>query len=502
MGGIWALFTRSLRMDARDWWAHGLRCATLLLGYLALYNAHEQSVYFGAPGLRFFQLVVMMNGWLILVAGVGFFSSTITEEKEENTLGLMLMTGLSPLGLLLGKAGGRLVQGTLLILMQIPLALLAITLGGITLAQVYASVAVLVTLLFFVGNVALLCSVLCRTTRESSFAVIALAILYGAAVWIVEMLLWQLTRAGINPAWMQTVCDAHCFRRIWSLFDSTGQPVLIGPCELVFLFGGLICFGLSWACFGWAVRQPDTAPIARFWWMARNPRMRLISPGRVWPIAMAWKELFFTIGGWQFLVLKACGYALVLCLIAVSTGLTAPHGFEWRFVQEIAVVCYSLAMAFEGSLLASRVFSDEIRQQTWSTLCLTPLSIVEIMQLKWAAVLVGLVPVAVFDLAVIMTSESGLRNFFNILDDIMFWGIVAMFVACAHFAAVFSLYVRWGAVPLGGAVVWMSFAMMMFLSRPGMGEKDAGAIAVIASFFACLVCHGWLYARMEQLASQ
>ncbi len=502
MGGVWALFTRSLRLDARDRWTHGLRLGTLLIGYWALWNAQSQMRWFGAPGLRFFEMLVVLNAWLILLAGMGYFSSTISEEKEENTLGLMLMTGLSPLGLLIGKGGGRMVQAALLILLQIPLALLAITLGGITLQQVYASVITLVALLYGVGNVALLCSVLSRTTRSASMAVFVTAVAYGLAALFCELTLSQFNRFGISSAFWQTACDSFCFRRIVFLFQSSGTPDLVTACEITFFIIGSVCFGLSWALFGWAVRQPDTTPVTRAWWLPRSPKFRLVSPGRVWPMATAWKELFFTLGGWQQLVLKAAGYATLMFIIYMFWLVLERGPNRMRYAQEVCVVCLSLAMAVEGAVLASRVFSEEIRHQTWSTLYLTPLPMGELIVVKWAAVLIGLLPVTFFDFVAIVTSTEGIRDFIDILDDAMFWGIVAMFFACAHLAAVFSLYVRWGAVPLGGAVVWLSFAMMMVIGEPGMRENDAGVLAIFASMLACLGSHVWIYLRLEQLAAQ
>ncbi|MDP1796489.1 MAG: hypothetical protein Q8K78_03365 [Planctomycetaceae bacterium] len=502
MGGIWALFTRSLRLDARDRWTHGLRLATLLIGYWAFWNAQSQMRWFGAPGLRFFEMLVILNAWLILLAGIGYFSSVISEEKEENTLGLMLMTGLSPLGLLIGKGGGRLIQAALLILLQIPLAMLAITLGGITLKQVYASVVVLMALLYLVGTVAMLWSVLCRTTRGASMAVIITAVVYGFGAGFCEAVYRLITRGGVVAPYWKVACEAFCFRRIVLLFQSSGSPDLITPCETACFIAGSACFLLSWGLFGWAVRQPDTAPLSRAWWLPRSPRFRLGSPGRVWPMAVAWKELFFTLGGWQWLAIKAAGYALIPIIVVAYWA-----GFErgpnrMNYAQEVCVICFSLAMALEGSVLASRVFSDEIRQQTWSTLYLTPLSVSEVVLVKWVAVLVGLLPVVMFDFVAIFSSEFGVRNFIDILDDAMFYGVVAMFFTCAHLAAVFSLYVRWGAVPLAGGVVWLSFAMLMVVGQPGLRERDAGVIAVFASLLACVIAHGWIFIRLEQLAAE
>src|SRR5262245_16371790 len=127
--GISALLERSLRIDARSWQTHVARLGLMLGIYLSLSFAYATSGMFGAPGLRFFEANVFLNVIFLTLLGVGFFSTAITEEKEEDTLGLMLMAGISPLGLLIGKLGGRLVQALLLILVQYPFTLLAITMG-------------------------------------------------------------------------------------------------------------------------------------------------------------------------------------------------------------------------------------------------------------------------------------------------------------------------------------------------------------------------------------
>ena len=54
----------------------------------------------------------------------------MAEEKEEQTLGLLRMTGLSPLSILLGKSTSRLCGALLLLAAQFPFTIFAVTLGG------------------------------------------------------------------------------------------------------------------------------------------------------------------------------------------------------------------------------------------------------------------------------------------------------------------------------------------------------------------------------------
>src|SRR6185312_9394696 len=97
------------------------------------------SFMFGAPGLHFFRGIAYLDATFMTLLGVSFFSTAITEEKEEDTLGLMLMAGISPVGILLGKSGSRLIQALLLVTVQYPFMLLAITLGGVTQYQIWCA---------------------------------------------------------------------------------------------------------------------------------------------------------------------------------------------------------------------------------------------------------------------------------------------------------------------------------------------------------------------------
>mgnify|MGYP000563087715 CR=1 FL=1 len=114
-GSTAAMFTRALRSDTRRLRPHLFRMlfAGLILGSLVM--AHIQSLSLGAPGLFFFGNILWLNLVLIVLAAVSFLSTAITEEKEEGTLGLLMLAGVSPLAMLLGKSSTRLFSTALLL---------------------------------------------------------------------------------------------------------------------------------------------------------------------------------------------------------------------------------------------------------------------------------------------------------------------------------------------------------------------------------------------------
>src|SRR4051812_31145129 len=123
MRAIFALFARSVRDDTRSRGFFWVRMAICLAVILEMWMTNLSARIGGAAGLRFFSSLVWLNFVVICVAGASYFSSAVTEEKEEGTLGLLRMTDLSPLAILLGKSTSRMAGALVLLLVQIPFAM-------------------------------------------------------------------------------------------------------------------------------------------------------------------------------------------------------------------------------------------------------------------------------------------------------------------------------------------------------------------------------------------
>ena len=95
---VLALFERSLRLETRSAVMCWSRVA--LLGIMLFFLISVQTMarvgWYGAPGLYFVQEMVWANLVFITLAGLSYFASAITEEKEEMMLGLLRMTNLNP----------------------------------------------------------------------------------------------------------------------------------------------------------------------------------------------------------------------------------------------------------------------------------------------------------------------------------------------------------------------------------------------------------------------
>src|ERR1017187_1795564 len=98
------------------------------------------------------------------------------------------MTDLSPVAILLGKSTSRLVGGLLFLLVQLPFVLLAVALGGVGLLQIAAAYGTLLAYLFLVCNLALLFSVVFRsTTTAAAFTLVVLLVFLIGHYWAASM---------------------------------------------------------------------------------------------------------------------------------------------------------------------------------------------------------------------------------------------------------------------------------------------------------------------------
>lgn len=158
-------------------------------------------------GGRLFTTVVQYQLAAIYLLLPMITAGTITSEKERDTLGILLITKLSPWTIVLEKFLSRVVPMLLYILMSLPLLAVAYSLGGVENGQVLQAGLVLVLCVLQVGSYAILCSVWFRTTPQ---AVVSCYVMLGMS-WIAGSSLVRLAfddplSNGSNNVW---VVDDH-----------------------------------------------------------------------------------------------------------------------------------------------------------------------------------------------------------------------------------------------------------------------------------------------------
>lgn len=542
-GGTSAMFTRTLRSDARRLRPHLFRMlfAGLILGSLVV--AHIRSLSLGAPGLFFFSNILWLNLALIGLAAVSVLSTAITEEKEEGTLGLLMLAGVSPLAVLLGKSMTRQFSIALLLIVQFPFALLAIVLGGVTLNQIAAGYIALAAFLALVANIGLLSSVFCRRSGNAgALTLLGLVVVLGGG-WIMRPLVllvavvqlrlqgieqtalimsknwWRHGPAGVEDispglSWVPVVGDwlaaydqMSIVTRLQTIGSSGFSQSPLSDGVVMDVSVAVSLFVTAWCLFVPATRDSlsGVSPRGRAggrWW--RWPTW--LGAGRAWRVAIAWREFHFVTGGVPGLLLRTLAYG---GFVAISGWVQSDSSGEIPHRPWAAMVMAGLllAMAAEGGVFASRIFHDERKSGTLPVTLGFPLPTWRIVVEKLGGGSLALLPVIAWFLFASRIDET---VFQDLATDYRTWIVGLVYLVLVHLVVLLSLYVRWGALPLALALVVILAGCgfpLMWLPATALGAATGSEDAmVLPAIYACGVVVAVLLAmivlRLKAVAAE
>ena len=414
---IFALFVRSLREQSRAKITTLSRGAIALLILLFIVGNERQFTNNSAPGQVVLVMLVILNFFAIAIFGLSTFASAITEEKEDDTLGLLQMTRLNPLAILLGKSTARLCEGLLLLAVQVPFTMLCVTLGGVSLGQILRCYAILAAFLFFLCNVALLWSVICRRTpRATSMTTLTGVALYVAPLFLFPISLSSRFSGRTASTWIDWLSQ-------WSMsinpvFDLTRTVVPrgmmpFGSDSIPFsLIGGVVSFGLAWLLFAPCCSSSGAEPAAQRREKVTLPAGRRRANSRPGKWAVAWKDFHFHSGGWRGLFIRSVVYAAIALLLVWWFATIERPNLSAESVGIMFWIFGLMAFSVEIGLVSGRIFGIERKRKTLGTLYTLPIGTGRLIREKILGALPQLVPslaVAFLGLALTTVARDG-RN--------------------------------------------------------------------------------------------
>ena len=453
--GLLTLFNRSIRTDVRGVKGHAFRIAFALFIYFGLLNAYLTSLAFGAPGLRFFASICYLNLFFIFLAGCSFFATAVTEEKEEGTLGLLKMANMSRGAILLGKSTSRLLSSVLLLCIQFPFLLLAITLGGVLYGQVGAAAVALLSFLAFTANVGLLFSVICKRSGSAVAFTVLVTLFRFIGPWFAPAVLGPIATSGRLPgalgdnlasfvAWFEQTSPAS---RLSAIMLTGFAESPISPQVVFDLAASVVCFGLAWLLFDRFTEDEKSGDPSRGLVFRRRGKFRFLSAGRVWRDPLFWKDFHFLAGGWSMLIVKLVAYALIIAIIAGAMWY-ANGRITLDEIGGAAVIAMFIAGIVELSVIASRIFHDEWKWKTLDALLLLPKPIARIGWSKLAGALFALAPALFYLFLGAALSDDARQAVGETIATPIGWASILGFAVFLHVTTLMSLFVKWGALPL------------------------------------------------------
>ncbi|MCH9727774.1 MAG: ABC transporter permease [Planctomycetes bacterium] len=135
-------------------------------------------------GRQIFESMIYLQFTAIYLFLPAITCSVITQEKEHNSLGLLLITRLSPSTIILEKYLGRLITMVTFLMLGLPILAFAYSLGGVSPAMFINGLWLLVLTMFQVAALGVLCSSFFRTTVSAFIAsyVFGFLMLFGPVI--------------------------------------------------------------------------------------------------------------------------------------------------------------------------------------------------------------------------------------------------------------------------------------------------------------------------------
>jgi len=338
--------------------------------------------------------------------------SAISSEREKQTLSLILITRITPGGLIVEKFLSRLVPMIALMLITCPMLSMAYLLGGLRLESVFAALLGLFTAAVQVNSAAIMCSALFRTALEAFWATyLILAVMGLGPIFMNEL--------GLLPDvnWIPTVGNdalAGTFVLFLAMsvgaiegFASTGDvlftvipPLTVAAIMLVISrfaiahgqqdaplsFQTFAKFGRRSAAF---VFRVVTFPVRRLFRLisgtAYEESRTLLDdtrPPRAFPalLPVAWRECQISaLSGWRLHTTLLCAVMLYEWAWLISVD----HNLEdICVIVDIGLFIVSLLMVIG---VTCRTFASERERQTLDLLLTTPMTNRELLNEKLSA---------------------------------------------------------------------------------------------------------------------
>ena len=498
---------RELRVKARGkatyrvrFWAVLLMLA-LLFWYLKFSGENQNAPTFGLEVLT----TLLVPAFIFsLFIGVLATADCVSSEKREGTLGLLFLTDLKGYDVICGKIAANSVNAFYGLVAILPVMSLSVMMGGVTFMQFVKVAITLLGVMALSLSVGIFVSTCSRNERKAMFFTVLLLL----AITCLPVLV---------PAWYDNSVHSIAEKDIWKFLlfcPGFGIPETLSPSKafpryaywLSILWQWSLAAALiarasasvphSWDDSGAKKKQPAARKPASLSqsrsarsraWLDRNPFLWLAlqgeeaGPRRVW---------FFILA------------ILAFWLVAVAKfGINFAADTE-MCILTITILHFGLKIWIAGE--ASRQFSENRSNNTFEFLLSTPLSVRQIIQGQWLA----LVKQFAAPLAVVLVWEACLMGYTShhhysdaptpadfwpkmvlLVVDAVALGWVGMYLGLRSKSRIRAILGALTLVLLVPRIIWLMLISLGTISRAMSPRFDAGAwktFMVLASLLPAL----------------
>ena len=169
-----------------------------------------------------YMLLLFVQFGLLLLIGPAMTSGAIAGERERQTLELLLVTNTRSFRIVAGKMMESFALLALLIVCGLPVMMLPVAAGGVTVLQVLAGELFLLAMAFATVCVGVLASALCRST-----------VLSAVAGYLILLLIGLVTAVPLLFGYPQRITDVGYDSKLYAQLTPAGALGMIHPLLLL-----------------------------------------------------------------------------------------------------------------------------------------------------------------------------------------------------------------------------------------------------------------------------
>ncbi|MCM8540614.1 MAG: ABC transporter permease subunit [Lentisphaeraceae bacterium] len=437
--------------------------------------------FLGSKGVLALYGLSTCNIIYIILYSFAYFARVISEEKQNKTMTLLRLTPISQESLFFGKLLPPFINLLMMMVFQLPIIALAITLGGVSLMQVFK---VYVLLVIIASCFAVLGAWISAGNPENwlshfnfIFVFFGLAVLYG----LLQILLMNKYTAPIIDFINLNNPISKCYWVIYKPGESIWASIFIG---IVTLLMGL---KLAIKSFITHIDFDEIVPAE----IKRKTKefKRRVDFGK-YPLLQ--KEMFFGCGGRksQILIFTVLTFLGVFFYFISEPDRPSYSSQPSKLSQVLfmGISCLVLFVIYSGG----SAFKREIEEKTWSDLLLTPLSPYQIINQKIAGSIKFVLPMFIFIILIFLIKyQETILDLKIILKNYRFAYIIPSFSLLVM--NVFILVQLFEKIPTALTVYILLGSSILLLISGNEFNKSNNFWFIFLTNIVCLVLAGSLY---------
>ena len=378
---------RELRVASRKPSTFWVRIAAALValvigsGFLVLTMTGTFGFGPASFGKGLFGTLTWLSLAVALSAGLFFTSDCLSEEKREGTLGFLFLTDLRGYDVVLGKLLATSLRGAYALLAVFPILAVSLLMGGVTGGQFWKTALALVNALFVSVAAGLFVSAISRESQKALAATLFLLVLVVAGGPGGDAIIASINQRGFQPL-LSLSSPGYLFVTAGAWGRNAFWPGLLVNQAVGWSLLGLSCLLLprTW-------QERTATPVqgrgdwARSWKFGTSRqrtalRRKLVEVNPV--LWLACRERWQAVALWAVALLASGG-----TVVALVQGNPSGWWLVWSSVSGLVTLILYLGIASQ----ACRFFVEARRSGLIELLLATPLTVTQILQGQWRAML-------------------------------------------------------------------------------------------------------------------